>query len=98
MNLEINEVYASVTFTFNPPTKQTDLSTIIANLINFILGVAGSLALIALVIGGVMYMTSVGDEQKATQAKKYIFWAIAGLVVILLSYIIITLIDLIFVK
>ncbi len=76
----------------------SDFTKIVSNFIKWSLGVAGSVALVALIVGGVMYMTSAGEEQKATQAKKLILWTIIGLVVILLSYAILSLINEIFVK
>lgn len=51
-----------------------------------ILGVVGALAaviaLAALVYGAVVFITSLGDESKASQAKKIILYAIVGLIVL----------------
>lgn len=62
--------------------------------INFILQVfaggliyiAGPLAVLMLVWGGSSYITAMGDQGKTDKAKKTIIYAIAGLIVIILSY------------
>lgn len=46
-------------------------------------------ALIFLLVGGVMYITSAGNEGQVDKAKKTIFYAIIGLIVGLLSYILV---------
>lgn len=59
---------------------------IIESTLLWALEISGSIALFALIVGGVMYITSVGDEQKVTTAKKIFNFTIIGLVLILLSY------------
>lgn len=51
-----------------------------------ILGLVGSLTLLAFVIGGVMFLVSAGSNEKVAQAKKIITGAVIGLVVVLASY------------
>ena len=50
---------------------------------------AGILALIALIYSGIMYMTAGGDEAKAEKAKKNLMWAIIGVLITLMAFIII---------
>jgi crotonobetainyl-CoA:carnitine CoA-transferase CaiB-like acyl-CoA transferase len=69
---------------------------ILTDTLKWILGVAGSIALLSLIISGIMYITSTGDQQKATKAKIAIKWTLAGLILILLSYSILVVIDSIF--
>ena len=68
------------------PTKTADFAQIVENTIIWALSIIGSLALLMLIIGGVMYMGSTGDEQKVLTAKKIVTYAIIGLILILLSY------------
>ena len=68
------------------PTKTADFAQIVENTIIWALSIIGSLALLTLIIGGVMYMGSAGDEQKVLTAKKIVTYAIIGLILILLSY------------
>lgn len=76
----------------------SNFAKIVENVLLWMLSVAGSIAIFALIVGGVMYMTSSGDEQKANSAKKVITWTIIGTVLILASYAIIVVIDEIFTK
>lgn len=94
--LKINEASAGVIFNFEPAIAKTDISVIITDLLKWILGVAGSIALIFLIVAGLMYMTSMGDQQKATKAKKAIKWVLAGLALIISSYAILVIINGIF--
>jgi len=55
-------------------------------LIGYILGLIGSIALLLIIIAGVMYMTSMGNEEKITKSKKIITGAVIGLAIALLSY------------
>lgn len=50
---------------------------------------AGVLALIAMIYSGIMYMTAGGDSAKAEKAKNNLVWAIIGVVVTFLAFIII---------
>lgn len=80
------------------PISTTDFAKIVENVLLWMLSVAGSIAIFAFIAGGIMYMTSSGDEQKASSAKKVITWTIIGMVLILASYAIIVVIDEIFTR
>lgn len=62
-------------------------------LIKAILGFAGAIALLLLVISGAMYITSAGDEGKVQNAKKIITGTIFGLIIVLLSFSLLVLIE-----
>jgi len=68
------------------PLGENDPRVIIGNIINAILGVVGSLALLMFIYGGVIWLLSQGNEQKVEQGKKLILWAAMGLIVIFTSY------------
>ncbi len=55
-------------------------------MIGYILGLIGSVALLLIIISGVMYMTSMGNEEKITTSKKILTGAVIGLAIALLSY------------
>lgn len=80
------------------PIETDDFTILVENVLKWLLGIAGSLALLMIIIGGVLYMTANGDEQKAAQGKRIVTWTLGGLVVILLSYSIIVVIEDIFVN
>lgn len=79
-------------------TGTDDFKTLVENILKWVLSMAGGVALLMIIYGGIIYISSTGDQQKADQGKKIITWTIMGLLVILLSYSIIAVIDKIFVK
>ena len=62
------------------------LPNVIVNILNGVIAVAGVIAVIFVVVGGVQYMTSSGDAGKIKKAKDTILYAIIGLIVCVLSY------------
>lgn len=70
-----------------PCKANTDLiGGILKNVINVMLYLAGTIAVIMVVIGGIRYITSDGDSNKANQAKNTIIYAVVGIVVSLMSF------------
>ncbi|MDQ7022614.1 MAG: hypothetical protein Q9M97_03675 [Candidatus Gracilibacteria bacterium] len=61
-------------------------SNIIAEMIKYV----AVLAVIALMISGVMYMFSDGDEEKTKKAKSWILWSLTAVVLSISSYYIVT--------
>ncbi|MCK5320910.1 hypothetical protein KAJ61_06010, partial [Candidatus Parcubacteria bacterium] len=55
-----------------------------------ILGIVGSLALLAFVVGGVMFLASGGNKNLVDRGKATIIGAVIGLVVVFASYTIIS--------
>lgn len=55
----------------------------IVDVLMFLLGVV---AVISIIIGGIIYVTSNGDSSKLTQAKNIILYAVIGLIVALMSW------------
>lgn len=66
----------------------SDLQTVFGNVVGSILGLAGIVLFVMLLVGGFQYTTSGGDPQKVEQAKKTLTYAIFGVVAIALSYLI----------
>lgn len=62
------------------------LPSVIQGILNAIIGIAGLVAVIYIIIGGVQYMTSSGDTTKVEKAKKTILYACIGLVICVLSF------------
>ncbi len=54
-----------------------------------ILGFTGSLALLAFIYGGVIFLISAGSSERVTQAKQIILGAVIGLVIVFTSFMII---------
>lgn len=63
-----------------------DLKTTISNIIRIILGFLGIITIIIILYGGLIWMTSFGNEDKIDQAKKLIGSGVVGLLLVLASY------------
>ena len=76
----------------NTEAKEDDDSLIdtIGKILNVALGLIGLLAVIMMIYGGFMYMTSAGDANKVTKAKNTIIYGVVGLVIAVLSFAIVT--------
>lgn len=59
--------------------------SLVANLINWFIGIAGLVSAVFLVYGGVCYMTSAGDSNKLTKAKQTILYSLIGLGIVALA-------------
>lgn len=59
------------------------------NILNLLLSILGIIAIISLVIGGGMYLTSYGDEKRIETGKKIIVYSIIGIVVALSAVVIV---------
>lgn len=73
--------------------SQKTLTGLLILVIQFLLDFAGVVAVIVLVVGGFWYITSAGNEEQAEKGKSAIINAIIGLLVVILSYAIVTIIS-----
>ncbi|MBI4427127.1 MAG: hypothetical protein HY569_01420 [Candidatus Magasanikbacteria bacterium] len=81
---------ASLNFGLKPVAEGTglggqDIRITIAKIIRAVLGLLGIIALGVMLYGGFMYMTSAGEEEKISTAKKALTNGVIGLVIILSS-------------
>ena len=65
--------------------QATSVTELIFKIINFILDIALILAVLAIIIAGLYLITSQGDEGQKDKAKRIIFYAIIGILLILFS-------------
>jgi hypothetical protein len=65
------------------------LLEISSNVLSFLLSIIGILAIISLVVGGMMYMTSFGDTKKVETGKLIVKNSIIGIIVALSSLVIV---------
>ena len=68
----------------------TDPRVIIGNVIKAGLGIIGSLALAVFIFGGFPWVIAAGNDEKIKKGKDMIMWAALGLIVIFLSYALVT--------
>ncbi|MEA1963227.1 MAG: pilin [Patescibacteria group bacterium] len=59
---------------------------LIGQIINGVLGIVGSLALVMFIYGGFVWMLAAGSNEKVQKGKDILIWATIGLVVIFASY------------
>lgn len=72
---------------------ETDANQIILDIINYVLGFLAALAILVIVIAGILYITASGDEDRVDNAKKWLLYAIIGLVIALLGYVIVSVVS-----
>ena len=70
----------------NAPTNLFGANSIFVTITNILLFIIGAIAVIMLIIGGVRYVVSAGDQNAVTSAKNTILYAIIGIVVAFLAY------------
>lgn len=68
---------------------ESTLSGLILTIVDYFLGFLGLLAVIMVVYGGVTYVSSAGNDEAVGKAKKIIMYALIGIVVILLSFVVV---------
>lgn len=61
-------------------------SQIVGNIIQYILGIVGVILVIVFIYGGVLYMTSGGNEEKVATAKKALTYGVIGIIIIALAF------------
>lgn len=69
---------------FNP--ENADAFFVIGVLLSYLLGLLGIVLVIYIVWGGILYITSQGEAEKAKKGMKMITNAIIGIVIILAAY------------
>jgi hypothetical protein len=75
-----------LTVSLDNPIQPQSIPVLIGYIINAVLGIVGSVALIMFVYGGIVWMTAGGNEQSITKGRNILMWAAVGIVVIFSSY------------
>lgn len=70
----------------NAPSDLFGPNSIFVTITNILLFIIGAVAVIMLIIGGVRYVVSAGDQNAVTSAKNTILYAIIGIVIAFLAY------------
>ena len=73
----------------NPISYDTTIELISA-ILRAAIGLIGVLAVASFVYGGILYMTSGGSDEQSSKAKKVLGYAVMGLIVSILSYVIVS--------
>lgn len=67
-------------------SEEQDFKVVITDLLKTVLSFMAILAVIMIVVGGIVWMTAGGDEDKTKMAKQIIYSAVIGLIIILFAY------------
>jgi len=69
------------------------ICTMFQKIKTIVAAVGFGLAVIFIIVGGIKYMTSQGDDEKATSARKMIVNALIGIAIILVATFILTVVE-----
>lgn len=75
------------------PAQLSDLEQVFTNVLSFALAFALLAVFIMFIMGGFKYITSAGDPKKAESASKTLTFAVLGLVLVAISYLILVFIS-----
>lgn len=70
----------------NPEDEGATLEDSIATIVNILLFLLGAVAVVMIVIGGIRFATSNGDQSAVTSAKNTILYSVIGLIIAILAY------------
>lgn len=86
----INTVFAQAIIKANEvglSGKQvSDSNNALSSIMNTVYFVAGIVAVVGIIIGGYLYVTSMGDPGKVTKAKNAVFYSVIGLVIVFMAF------------
>ena len=71
-------------------SAKQDLPDIVTTIINVMLFIAGALAVIMIIYGGIRYITAHGDEKQVKVAKDTIVYSVVGLIIAIIAYALVT--------
>lgn len=82
-----NSVQAAIVPLPDPLGGQGDnIPLLVGNIIEYVLGILGVLALVMFIFGGITWMTSGGVSDKIKKGRDTLVWAVLGLALIFFSY------------
>jgi hypothetical protein len=68
---------------------ETTIRGLVLTIVNYFLGFLGLLAVIMVIYGGVTYVASAGNDEAVGKAKKIIMYAVIGLIIVLVSFVLV---------
>lgn len=74
------------------PRGKTNFSEIGGNIVKTVMGILGSITLLVFIAGGIMWLTSGGNQDKVQMGSKTMLYAIIGIFVIFASYAILSMV------
>lgn len=84
--LPVRTAFAQWTLPVNDFSLPNNFDNAVLNMTNWILGFVASMAVLAIIWGGIKYQYALGDQQTASDAKRVIKYALMGLVIAGIAY------------
>jgi len=81
---------------WNPGGQGSFIGRLVSEILPIIIGLAGFLAVVLIIISGIQFVTSSGNPEAAAAARGRLIYAIIGFIVIALAFVITQIIDQIF--
>ena len=72
--------------TLDNPISATSVDQLVVNITQGMLALLGSAAFLVFIYGGVLFLTSGGNQERVKKGKTILIWAILGIVLIFASY------------
>lgn len=69
------------------PLGTISIESLSARIINYVMGLVGTISLLLFIYGGLVWMTSAGAADKVKKGRDIIVWAVIGMAVVFMSYI-----------
>lgn len=76
-----------------PPARFTTFGELATDIITILISVAAAISIIFIMIAGIKFVTSSGDEKKLASASSTLTYAIIGLVVTILAFMIVRILQ-----
>lgn len=77
----------------NKKSSYTSLGALVGSIIKFLAKTIGSLSILGICIGGVMWVISAGEDAQLETAKGIIISSVIGLIITLSAYLIVTFVQ-----
>jgi len=82
----INKANAQGDVSLENPVVGDDLVSVLERIAGYLVPIAGMIFLIMLVYGGILYITSQGNEAQSEKAKNSLIWALIGIIIVALAW------------
>lgn len=70
----------------NATNNEGDFKSLALTILNYFLGFLGFVSVIMVIYGGILYVTSAGNDDNVGKAKKILLYAATGIILILISF------------
>lgn len=87
--LPVAPIALAETVELQNPITPNDPPELLMGILNYVLGFLGVLAVAMIVYGGFTYMTSAGNEERVKSGRAILTYAIIGLLIVILSWVIV---------